>query len=95
MLRLRADVHHALTGEGGALLDERTGRWTYLSPSASMALRALLHSDSMEQASRVYADRYGVDPLVARSDLEQVVDAVRGLLHQHRTSVRRRRWWSR
>ncbi|BFO23103.1 hypothetical protein SHKM778_94910 (plasmid) [Streptomyces sp. KM77-8] len=42
MWQLRESAHPVLTDEGGAILDERTGRWTHLTPTASAAVMLLL-----------------------------------------------------
>ncbi|MET9293322.1 PqqD family protein [Streptomyces sp. NPDC003077] len=72
MWRLRKDAHPVLTDEGGAILSERTGRWTYLTPSAAWALRCLLAAGDETQAAGPYAARYGLPPVQAAADLRSV-----------------------
>ena len=92
MWQLREGVHPVLTEEGGALLDERTGRWTFLTPTAAAALALLLASDSTEQAADRYADRYGIDGQQAAHDLRTVADTLTtsGLLLDHPEPASRR-----
>ncbi|MFE4669403.1 hypothetical protein ACFRI7_31735 [Streptomyces sp. NPDC056716] len=48
MWQLRETAHPVLTDEGGAILDERTGHWTHLTPTASAALMLLLAGTTQE-----------------------------------------------
>lgn len=95
-MRLRDDVHPALTAEGGALLDERTGRWTHLTPTAAGALAALLDHDDRGRAIAAFAARYGIDTDRARADVRRVAADLtdRGLTAPVEPVRRRtRRWW--
>lgn len=98
MWRLRKGVHPVLTDEGGALLDERTGRWTALTPTAAAAVTVLLATPTVDQAAARYADRYGIAPKQAAHDLEQVTDALCAadlILTQPIPERVHRRWWRR
>ncbi|MGW2324730.1 PqqD family peptide modification chaperone [Streptomyces sp. NPDC001700] len=93
MWRLREGAHPALTDAGGAILDERTGRWTHLTPTATAAVLLLLSCDTQQQAAQRYADRYGLTTEHAAADVRTVADA---LTAQGLTVARpapQRRWW--
>lgn len=93
MWRLRESTHPVLTDEGGAILDERTGRWTHLTPTASAAVMLLLAGATAEEAAGQYATRYGIGAEQAALDIRTVTEAltVQGLATTG--PVRRRRWW--
>ncbi|MBA6437484.1 MULTISPECIES: PqqD family protein [Streptomyces] len=93
MWQLREGAHAVLADEGGAILDERTGRWTLLTATASAAVMVLLASTTEDQAAGQYATRYGIDAARATTDVHAVAHALtaRGLAiteHAHH-----RRWW--
>ncbi|MER5973650.1 PqqD family protein [Streptomyces sp. NPDC002055] len=81
-----------LTDEGGAILNERTGHWSYLTPTAASAVLILLSSTTEDQAAGQYADRYGISRDQAASDVRAVTDALiqQGVIS--RPPVRRS-WW--
>jgi hypothetical protein len=93
---LRETAHPVLTDEGGAILSEHTGRWAYLTPTASAAVMLLLASTSQEEAAAAFADRYGIGADQAAADVRTVAEALaaQGLAHdgQAATRPRRRRW---
>ncbi|MFE7130879.1 PqqD family peptide modification chaperone [Streptomyces sp. NPDC057638] len=99
-MRLREHAHPVLTDEGGAILDERSGRWTHLTPTAAAALLVLCASSTHEQAVGQYAARYPITPGQADTDITAVTIALAaaGLAGtggpcasaNRRT---RRRWW--
>lgn len=93
-MQLREGVHPVLTDDGGAILDERTGRWTHLTPTATAAVMLLLSGASPSQAAEHYADRYRLTPEKALSDIQAVTRALAaaGLTHPP-ARARRRRWW--
>ncbi|GAA2698418.1 MULTISPECIES: PqqD family peptide modification chaperone [Actinosynnema] len=99
MWRLREGVHAVLTDEGGTLLDERTGRWTDLSPSASTAARLVLDADTEHRAVEDFAARYGLAHERAAADLDALARdlAGRGLLLSgmagHQPPRWLRGWW--
>ncbi|MEZ7005020.1 PqqD family protein [Streptomyces sp. AD55] len=98
MWRLREGTHPVLTDEGGAILSEQTGRWSYLTPTASAAVILLLASTTREEAAGQYAERYGIGVEQAASDVRTVAEAlaVQGLAHDGQPPARpRRRWWRR
>ncbi|WP_030888133.1 PqqD family protein [Streptomyces sp. NRRL S-1868] len=94
MWRLREGTHPVLTDEGGAILSERTGRWSYLTPTASAAVMLLLASTSQEEAASRFAERYGIGAGQAAADVRTVAEtlAAQGLAHNGQAPVRRP-WW--
>lgn len=96
MWQLRRSAHSVLTDEGGAILDERTGRWTYLTPTAVAAVVLLLASTTEDQAAEKYAQRYDLESARAAADVRTVADTLiaRGLSPaEAQPRHRRRRWW--
>ncbi|MFD3905725.1 PqqD family protein [Streptomyces sp. CB04723] len=96
MWQLRESAHPVLTEEGGAILDERTGRWTHLTPTASAAVMFLLAGTTEEEAAGQYAQRYGIGAGRAAVDIRTVADALtaQGLATAEPASRRRRwGWW--
>ncbi|MDN3053045.1 PqqD family protein [Streptomyces sp. SRF1] len=96
MWRLCESAHTVLTDEGGAILSERTGRWAYLTPTASAAVMLLLASKRQEEAAGQYAERYGIGVGPAAADVRTVAEALaaQGLAHDGQAPARtRRRWW--
>ncbi|GAA0907684.1 PqqD family protein [Streptomyces thermoalcalitolerans] len=99
MWQLCEGTHPVLTDDGGAILSERTGRWTCLTPTASAAVLLLLASTSREEAASRYAKRYGISPEQAAADVRAVAEALtaQGLAHNGQTPARKRRrgwgWW--
>ncbi|MGW2027769.1 PqqD family peptide modification chaperone [Streptomyces decoyicus] len=97
MWQLRKTAHPVLTDDGGAILDERTGRWTQLTQTSSAAVMLLLAGGTKEDAARQYAARYGIDAGQAANDVAEVAGALteRGLA-TGATVPRRSRWgWGR
>ncbi|SHN31010.1 PqqD family peptide modification chaperone [Streptomyces yunnanensis] len=97
MWGLRESAHPVLTDEGGSILDERTGRWTELTPTAAAAVMLLLSCSTKEQAADRLAERYGIPSGQAAADVRTVADALaaKGLVPtENAPSPRhRRRWW--
>lgn len=95
MWRLREEVHPVLTAAGGALLDERTGRWTALTPTAAAVVSLLLASDTTEQAAAWFADRYRIDLVQAARDVAGVVATLTasGAVDTPTSARPRWRWW--
>ncbi|MFD9427357.1 MULTISPECIES: PqqD family protein [unclassified Streptomyces] len=96
MWQLAENAHLVLTDEGGAILDERIGRWTHLTPTASAAVMLLLAGTTREEAAGQYAERYGIPAGQAGADVRAVADALtaQGLAATEPASRRRRRgWW--
>lgn len=95
MWRLREGAHPVLTDEGGAILNEHTGRWTYLTPTGTAAVLALLAATDVDQAAAQYATVYSLPRERATADVRGVADSLtaQGLVHVEPS--RRRRGWRR
>ncbi|ADP78329.1 lasso peptide biosynthesis PqqD family chaperone [Pseudofrankia inefficax] len=74
MLTLNRSVVSTDTDYGTALLDERSGRYWTLNPTAALALRVLLDGGDPPQAARALLDQYDVAPATARADVDKLVD---------------------
>ena len=93
MWLLRESAHPVLTDGGGAILDERTGRWTYLTATASAAVMLLLAGSSREEAARQYAQRYGIPAERAATDIRTVADALTAQGLAVAEQAKPRCWW--
>ncbi|MEU8968187.1 PqqD family peptide modification chaperone [Streptomyces monashensis] len=96
MWQLHETAHPVLTDEGGAILDEHTGRWSYLTPTASAAVMLLLASTDQQEAADQFAERYGIGAGQAAADVRAVTEtlAVQGLAHDGTKPARRPRgYW--
>ncbi|MBB5119430.1 hypothetical protein AF335_20560 [Streptomyces eurocidicus] len=95
MWQLREGSRPVLTDEGGAILNERTGRWTYLTPTASAAVLFLLASGDQGQASEQYSALYRLSPEQAAADVRAVADALttQGISRELVPRTRRWGWW--
>ncbi|OMI34013.1 PqqD family peptide modification chaperone [Streptomyces sparsogenes] len=94
MWQLHESTHPVLTDEGGAILDEHTGRWIYLTPTASAAVMLLLASTTQAEAADRFAERYGILGEQAAADVRAVAQALtaQGLTGTDDAPARRRRW---
>jgi Coenzyme PQQ synthesis protein D (PqqD) len=72
-LKLRDGVSTADTDYGMALLDEDSGRYWNLNPTAALALRTLLGGGTTAQAVQELAGQYAVDADTANQDVEDLV----------------------
>ncbi|AQA11608.1 PqqD family peptide modification chaperone [Streptomyces malaysiensis subsp. malaysiensis] len=97
MWQLREGAHAVLADEGGAILDERTGHWTLLAPTAAAAVMILLATTTEDQAAGQYATRYGIDAARATADVRTVAHVLmaRGLAITEHAHHRRRWGWLR
>ena len=77
-LRLRDGVSSADTDYGIILLDEDSGQYWNLNPTAALALRTLLDGGSPAEAARQLTERYEVDAGTAGRDVQELVDGLRG-----------------
>jgi hypothetical protein len=91
--QLRESAHPVLTDEGGAILDERTGRWTHLTPTASAAVMLLLAGTTEEEAAGQYAERYDISAGQAAADVADVASALTAQGLTQPGPGRGRRWW--
>ncbi|WP_438453151.1 PqqD family protein [Streptomyces asiaticus] len=93
MWQLRDGTHAALADEGGALLDEHSGRWMYLTATAAAAVMLLRTCSSEEQAAVGYAQRYGIPTAQAAADVRTVAETlVAEGLATYGGAPSRRRW---
>lgn len=94
MWQLREGAHAVLTDEGGAILDEHSGRWTCLTPTASAAVMLLLASTTEEEAADRFAERYQIPGEQAAADVHTVADTLtKNKLANSGEAPSRRRWW--
>ncbi|MDT3443618.1 MULTISPECIES: lasso peptide biosynthesis PqqD family chaperone [unclassified Pseudofrankia] len=77
MLTLSGSVVSTDTDYGTALLDQRSGRYWTLNPTATLILRVLLDGGDPPRAARVLLDRFDVAPETARADVDLLVDQLR------------------
>ncbi|MFF2958415.1 PqqD family peptide modification chaperone [Streptomyces sp. NPDC057963] len=92
-MRLSESAHAVLTDEGGAILDERSGRWTHLTPTAAAVVLLLLSGSGEEQTASRFAERYGIGAEQAARDVRTVVGmlAAQGLAADEPALARH--WW--
>jgi Coenzyme PQQ synthesis protein D (PqqD) len=76
-LRLRDGVSSADTDYGIVLLDEDSGRYWNLNPTAALVLRTLLDGGTLAEAARQVTERYTVDADTAGRDVRELVDGLR------------------
>jgi len=76
-LKLRDGVSSADTDYGIMLLDEDSGQYWNLNPTAARALRTLLDGGAPEQAARELTERYQVDAVTAGRDVRELLDGLR------------------
>jgi hypothetical protein len=79
-LTLRPGVSTADTEYGTTLLDEHSGEYFTLNPTATLVLKTLLAGGTPEQAARALTDEYAVDTQTADRD---VADLIGGLRSAH------------
>jgi Coenzyme PQQ synthesis protein D (PqqD) len=72
-LQLRDGVSAADTDYGMALLDEDSGQYWNLNPTAALALRTLLDGGTKAQAVQELTTQYAVDVDTANRDVEDLV----------------------
>jgi hypothetical protein len=76
-LKLRDGVSAADTDYGIVLLDEDSGRYWNLNPSAAQVLRLLLDGGTPAEAVRRLTERYAVDADGAGRDVADLVERLR------------------
>ncbi len=77
ILRLRDGVSSADTDYGIVLLDEDSGQYWNLNPTAALILRTLLGGGNPAQAVRELTEQYAVDTTAAKRDVADLVDRLR------------------
>lgn len=87
-LKLRDGVSAADTDYGVALLDEDSGQYWNLNPTAALALRTLLDGGTTAQAVQELTEQYAVDRDIAKRDVEDLVGELHsaGLVTEGTTS---------
>jgi hypothetical protein len=87
-LQLREGVSAADTDYGMALLDEDSGQYWNLNPTAALALRRLLDGGTTAQAVQELTEQYAVDPDTASQDIDNLVGELHsaGLVKEQPTS---------
>ncbi|WP_018635645.1 lasso peptide biosynthesis PqqD family chaperone [Parafrankia elaeagni] len=75
--QLRENVVRTRTEYGAVLLDERTGRYFTLNPSADLAVGVLAQGGTAEQAAQAVTEAYDVDDATARADVELLLGSLR------------------
>jgi hypothetical protein len=72
-LKLRDSVSAADTDYGMALLDEDSGQYWNLNPTAALALRTLLEGGTTAQAAQQLTEQYAVEADIANRDVEDLL----------------------
>ena len=87
-LKLRDGVSAADTDYGMALLDEDSGQYWNLNPTAALALRMLLDGGTTAQAVQELTQQYAVDADTASQDIDNLVGELHsaGLVKESATS---------
>jgi hypothetical protein len=87
-LQLRDGVSAADTDYGMALLDEDSGQYWNLNPTAALALRTLLDGGTTAQAVQELTEQYAVDADTASQDIDNLVGELHsaGLVKESATS---------
>jgi len=75
-LKLRNGVSSADTDYGIVLLDEDSGQYWNLNPTAALVLRTLLHGGTRMQAVQELTEQFAVDADIANRDVEDLVDGL-------------------
>ncbi|MFF4399697.1 lasso peptide biosynthesis PqqD family chaperone [Streptomyces sp. NPDC001480] len=77
-LRFGADVTTAETDYGTVLLDERTGAYWELNPTATLVVRTLLDGGEAADAAAALVREFDIDLAQALTDVETLVRQLRG-----------------
>jgi hypothetical protein len=87
-LKLRDGVSAADTDYGMALLDEDSGQYWNLNPTAALALRTLLDGGTTAQAVQELTQQYAVDADTASQDIDNLIGELHsaGLVKESATS---------
>jgi DNA-binding MarR family transcriptional regulator len=75
-LKLRDGVSSADTDYGIMLLDEDSGQYWNLNPTAALALRSLLDGGTPDRAVQELTERYSVDAGTASRDVRELLDGL-------------------
>lgn len=77
MLALRNGISVAELNDGMALLDEDSGEYFTLNPTAALVVRSLLDGRTPAHAAEELTREYAVDDDSAKRDVEELVDALK------------------
>ncbi|HZG05119.1 MAG TPA: lasso peptide biosynthesis PqqD family chaperone [Streptomyces sp.] len=77
-ITLRSGVLMTDTEYGTALLDQRSGEYWTLNPTAAAVLRALLDGRSARQAATALTEEYDVGAEEAEQDVTRILHELRG-----------------
>jgi Coenzyme PQQ synthesis protein D (PqqD) len=75
-LKLRNGVSSADTDYGIVLLDEDSGQYWNLNPTAALVLRTLLDGGTRMQAVQELTEQFAVEAETANRDVEDLVDGL-------------------
>ena len=75
-MRLRDGVSSAETDYGIMLLDEDSGRYWNLNPTAALVLHTLLEGGTPDQAAHQLSERYAVEAAAAGRDVRELLDGL-------------------
>jgi hypothetical protein len=75
-LKLRDGVSSADTDYGVMLLDEGSGQYWNLNPTAALVLRTLVDGGTPAQAVQQLTEQYAVDADTANRDVQDLVDGL-------------------
>ena len=76
-LTLRPGVSTVDTDYGTTLLDEDSGEYFTLNPTATLVLKTLLSGRTPEQAAQALTEQYAVDAETADRDVADLIDGLR------------------
>ncbi|CCK25645.1 hypothetical protein BN159_1266 [Streptomyces davaonensis JCM 4913] len=76
-LRFGADVSTAATDYGTVLLDQRTGQYWELNPTATLVIETLMAGGDEEAATTALMREYDVPQSQARNDVNTLVQDLR------------------
>jgi coenzyme PQQ synthesis protein D (PqqD) len=77
-LRFVEKVTVAETDFGAVILQERTGRYWRLNPTAVLVVRALLAGVDEDEVLRQVVDAFDVEPAQAQADIAELIAGMRG-----------------
>lgn len=77
-LRFGADVCTAKTDYGTVLLDQRSGEYWELNPTATLVIDKLMAGGDEEAAAAAVREAFDVDAERARADVSALVEQLRG-----------------
>ncbi|MEU0008059.1 lasso peptide biosynthesis PqqD family chaperone [Streptomyces sp. NPDC006314] len=84
-LELRGGIMMAETEYGVALLDEKSGEYWTLNPSAAVVLETMLAGRGPEEAVHALTERYDVSGSLAQQDVDRILTELRsaGLIREN------------